>query len=193
MLNALRKDILLVSLRGRVKLESVTLLAFNCLPSPFLPLWRQNQEQRKCGFEKRWKHLFTCGALSPRLPACLALGFLQLCFLLPWSSSVLTSICPVGILTQFNQSKHGYNHQNSMRGRCDHLSRAKLILGRPPRLTPIRIIVIGNNRNMYRQVSPLAESSCEVLYGSSYNRSPNQNASPIHHNFEIQTFIKLSS
>ena len=55
---------------------------------------------------------------------------------------------PWGILTQFNQSKHGYNHQNSMRGRCDHLSRAKLILGSPPRLTSIRIIVIGNNRNM---------------------------------------------
>ena len=86
----------------------------------------------------------------PRLPACLAHGFLQLWFLLPWSSSVLTykPMSPWGILTQFNQSKHGYNHQNSMRGRCDHLSRAKLILGRPPRLTSIRIIVIGNNRNM---------------------------------------------
>ena len=143
------KHILLVSLRGRVKLESVTLLAFNCLPSPFLPLWRQNQEQRKCGFEKRWKHLFTCGALSSYTP-CLPCTRIS-AVMFPPSLKLLGAYKPMspwGFLTQFNQSKHGYNHQNSMRGRCDHLSRAKFILGRPPRLTSFRIIVIGNNRNM---------------------------------------------
>ena len=168
MLNALCKDIMLVSLWGRFKLESVMLLAYICLPSPFLPLSSQNQEQRKCGFEKRWKHLFTCGALS--LPACLALGFLQLCFLLPWSSSVKIACADDVII---------WAGQNWFWGVLPGWPHSKLSW-----LETIEIC---------RQVSPQAESSCEVLYGSSYNRSPNQNASPIHHNFEIQTFIKLSS
>ena len=130
------KHILLVSLRGRVKLESVTLLAFNCLPSPFLPLWRQNQEQRKCGFEKRWKHLFTCGALSSYTP-CLPCTRISAA-MFPPSLKLLGAYKPMspwGILTQFNQSKHG----EIIKIECAE-DVSKLIVGPLPRLTSFRII-----------------------------------------------------